>query len=89
MHPSPISNDQIPAGHQRRVIGPPAGHDIDSDIRPVEAAITVDPVSMIPVFRMRIVLDPGDLERFTAGEPVWLAMWGGVIPWDLAFEDES
>lgn len=82
MRPTPIPDDELD-GMTRSTIGPPQGHDLTGDIRPVEAAVEWA-VGDIPIFNFRFVLDAGDLERLAAGEPFWLSLWGHVVPFAIA-----
>jgi hypothetical protein len=79
VRPTPIPDDEVFEGHERIVMGPPRGRDVTGDIRAVEMLRGPD-----DVYRARIALEPGDLERLAAGEPFWLSMWGHVVPFDVA-----
>lgn len=84
MRPTAIPDDEIFAGHQRIVMGPPRGHDITSDIRAVEMLAGPD-----GVYRALIELEDGDLERLAAGEPFWVSFWGHVVPFDVAMTEQE
>ncbi len=85
MRPTPIPDDEVWAGHDRIVMGPPAGHEVTGDIRSVE--MLVDRRGAVPVYTARIVLEDGDLERLGAGEAFYLSMWGHVVPFDVAMTE--
>lgn len=82
MRIAPIPDSAVWEGGVRKVIGPPQGHDATGDVRPLEAVVDVSTLG--PCYSIMCVLEPGDLERLTAGEPVWLTMFGGVAPISVA-----
>ncbi len=84
MRPSVIPDDEIFEDHARIVMGPPRGHDVTGDIRAVEMLVGPD-----RVYRARIILDPGDLERLAAGEPFWVSFWGHVVPFDVSMTEAA
>ena len=87
MRPTPIPADELP-DLPKVVIGPPIGDDVTGDIRSVEAAIETRP-GVVPIFRFRIVLDDGDLERLQAGEPFWLSLFTRQIPpWAIGWVEQ-
>lgn len=81
MRAVPIPDDEVPEGSERIVVGPPRGVSIEQ-VRPVE--VVARRSTLGHVFSTRFVLEPDDLERLAAGEPVWISMWGGVVPFDVA-----
>lgn len=85
MRPTPIPDAEIMDGHHRIVMGPPIGSDPTGDIRAVEMLATSGPNG--PIYRARIVLEGGDLERLATGEPFWLSFWGHVVPFDVAMTE--
>lgn len=76
MIPTPIPDDEIWFGAERKVFGPPG--DITGDIRAVEGLIdrTSDGTLRIS---MRLVPEPGELERLAIGEPMWLSFLGNHL----------
>lgn len=82
MRPTTIPDAEIFDGHRRIVMGPPRGHDVTGDIRPLEMLAGPD-----GVYRARIVLEDGDLDRLVAGEPFWISFWGHVVPFDIAMTE--
>jgi hypothetical protein len=84
VRPTTIPDDEIMEGHRRIVMGPPLGHDVTGDIRAVEMLAGPE-----GVFRARIALEEGDLERLAAGEPFWVSFWGGVIPFDVSMTEAA
>lgn len=85
MRPTPIPDDELATNpdHQRVVIQPPAGYDIDGPIRAVEALVGRDNELDCTVFRFRCVFEDDDLERVNAGMPVWVTFCGHVVPWSI------
>lgn len=88
MRPTPIPDEEIWEGAARMVIGPPAGTaPTDDTIRPVEVLVEHAPDGGF-IFRSRVVLEPGDLERLAAGEPFWVSQWGHQLqPFDVAMTE--
>jgi hypothetical protein len=86
MQPTTIPDDLIEPGTVRRVISAPNGDLLDDNIRPVEALISRDRPTQLAAFKMRLTLEPGELERLMAGKPVWLTMLGGVAPFSVDVE---
>lgn len=88
MHVTPISDELIEQwgnGARRLVMAPPQGHEFTGDIRPVEMLVemtTVDGMVM-PTYRARFILDPGDLDALMAGQAIWLTQLSHVVPFDL------
>jgi len=80
MRATPIPDNEIPEGTERMVLGPPRGSDPTGDIRAVE--MVRDTRHGHLVFRARFTLEPGDLEDLEAGHPVWVSLWGAVVPFD-------
>jgi hypothetical protein len=78
MRVTTIPDNAIWDGAQRLVIGPPDG-DPTGDIRPVEAIVDIPPTG-IPRLSVRCALEPGDLEKLTAGGHVWIAFYGHMVP---------
>lgn len=87
MQPTVIPEDLVEPGTVRRVISAPNGDLVDDNIRPVDALISRDEPTGLAAFRMRLVLEPGELDRLIAGKPVWLTMLGGVAPFSVTVED--
>lgn len=83
MRPTPIPDDELALNHDHRrvVIAPPRGYEIDGPIAPVEALIGHSDLLDCTVYRFRIVLEDDDLERLTAGMPIWVTFCGHVVPW--------
>lgn len=78
MRPVPISDDLIPEGAKRFVIGPPDGDLTNERIRPVEAvAALIDGEVHIS---MLVALEDGDIERLQACGGMWLTMITTQIP---------
>jgi len=86
MRPTPIPDEEIFEGHKRIVMKAPQGHDPTEEIRDVEMLAGVSLGS--PVYRARIVLEDGDLERLKAGEPFWVSFWGHVVPFDVRMTEQ-
>lgn len=89
MRPVPIEDGDVWPGARRLVIGPPVGHELTGDIRPVEALVESSP-QYGTVFRCKIQLEPGDLERLQAnGGVFWVSqMSPRMVPWDVAIAEE-
>jgi len=86
MRPTSIPDELVEAGTLRKVISAPNGDLLDDNIRPVEALISRHDATQLAAFRMRLVLEDGELEALQAGKPVWLTMLGGITPFDLQVE---
>lgn len=84
MRPTPIPADEVPCGAVRVVFAAPDGDLTNPDIAPVEVLAERAADGVSATFSVRAVLEPGDLDRLAAGEPVWLTMWGAVVPFALA-----
>jgi hypothetical protein len=82
MRPTPIPDDEIWDGAQRRVIAGPEG-DLTGDIRPVEALVEISPSLGVPVLSVRCQLEAGDLEQLQAGAPVWISFYGRMVPFEV------
>lgn len=87
MIPTSIPDELVEPGTVRRVFAAPNGDMLDDDIRPCEALISADPATGLAAVRVRLVLEPGELERLTDGRAVWLTMLGGLSPFDVKVED--
>jgi hypothetical protein len=84
VRPAPIPDSEIWPGSQRVVFGPPSGHDVTGDIRPVEVLRWFSDTADVPVLSARCVPDAGDLERLAAGGAVWVSFYGGqLLPFDV------
>jgi hypothetical protein len=84
MKPGPIPDDEILEGHRKMTMR----GDEALNIADVEMLVTEDPErSGMPIWRTRVTLDDGDLERLAAGEPIWVSFWGGVVPFDVNLAD--
>jgi hypothetical protein len=84
MRPASIPDTEIWPGSQRVVFGPPAGHDVTGDIRPVEVLRWFSDTAGVPVLSARCVPDAGDLDRLAAGGAVWVSFYGGqLVPFDV------
>ncbi|GAA2037412.1 hypothetical protein GCM10009740_31530 [Terrabacter terrae] len=86
MRPTSIPDELVEPGTLRKVISAPNGDLLDENIRPVEALISRDPATQLAAFRMRLVLEGGELEDLQAGKPIWLTMLGGIAPFDVQVE---
>lgn len=86
MRPSLIPSEEIMPEHRRIIVGPPEGMPLDGEIRALEMLVH-ESAGSLPIFRARIVLDDGELERLADGEPFWLSMWGHVVPFDVAMTE--
>jgi len=84
VRPTTIPDSEIFEDHRRIVMGPPAGHDLTGNIRSVE--MLAGPGG---IYRARIILEDGDLERLAAGEPIWLSFLGHVVPFDVAMAERD
>lgn len=74
-------------GCHRRMVGPPPGHDMTGDIRPVEAQ--VEYVGDTFVFRTRWLPTEREIERLKNGEPLWVSQWTShMVPFDVAMTEE-
>lgn len=88
MNPTSIPDEEIFEGHQRVVIGPPAGHDVTGDIRAVEAQVADTPLGRC--FRTRWVPTEREIERMKNGEPIWVTQWTRqMVPFDVAMTEED
>jgi hypothetical protein len=85
VRPTPIPDDELEAnpGCRRQVIGPPPGFDYDGPIAAIEALVGISEELGTTVYRFRCVLEDDDLERLTAGMPVWVSFCGRVVPWSI------
>lgn len=82
MRVSIIEDHEILPGHKRITMRAPEGHDpIEGEIRDADMVATRDSIGT--VYRAKVVLEEGDLERLKAGEPFWVSFWGGVVPFDV------
>lgn len=70
--------DQVPEGWERRVLAAPNGDLLDDTIRPLEVVVALQDSARVFVSQWQ--LDPGDLERLQAGEPIRLSVWGVQPP---------
>lgn len=83
MIPTTIPDELVEPGTVRRVVSAPNGDLLDDHIRPVEALVSSDAATGLAAIRVRLVLEEGELERLTAGQPVWLTMLGGLSPFHV------
>jgi hypothetical protein len=86
MIPTPIPDDLVKDGAQRRVFTAASGDLLDDNIRPVDALISRDDATGLAAVQVRLVLEGDEIERLTAGKPVWLTMLGGLAPFDVQVE---
>ena len=86
MTPTTISDDQILDGTKRMVIGPPKDRDLTGDIRAVEMCVELDENS-VPKFSARFVATDEERQRIADGSPIWLTLWGHVVPFSLDLEE--
>lgn len=80
MIPTTIPDALVKPGTVRKVIAAPNGDLTDDNIRPVEAIVSRDEATDLAAISVRLELEPGEIERLTAGQPVWLTMLGGLAP---------
>lgn len=71
--PSTIPDGEVWEGSRRVVVGPPRGHDVTGNIRPIEALVLNDGLG--PRFATRWVFTPEEAERLSRGEPLWISQW--------------
>jgi hypothetical protein len=83
MRVTPIPDSALYEGARRTVVGPPTGHDVTGDIRPVEALAIVSPTSGLTVLSVRCALEPGDLETLAAGGNVWISFHSQMVPFSV------
>jgi len=74
---TPIPDHEVWDGAVRRVIGPPAGHELTGDIRAVEALI--DRGSFGVRFSTRWVFTDDEITRLAAGDPVYVSFYGAAL----------
>jgi hypothetical protein len=83
MTPTVIEDYEVPEGAVRHVIGPPDG-DPTGVIRPVEAMIFAHEELEVPIFFVKIALDPGDIEKLKEKGHFWLSLIGHQMqPFDV------
>ena len=85
MIPTPIPDELVDENHPRRTFVGPDGLD---NVDPCEALIHRDVDGVTAVVGVRLQLEPGELERLQAGEPVWLEMLGGLTPFRVKVGDD-
>lgn len=82
MRPAPIPAEAVWEGGRRIVVAAPGGDLADPTIAPVEAVI--DQPDSLPQghkrLSVRCVLEPGDLDKLTAGGHVWISFYGYMVP---------
>lgn len=91
MRATPIPDDEVLPDHVRIVIGPPDGFDdiLSSPIDPIEAIVRPDSI-LGPVFRTRWIPTPREIERLSAGEPLWVSQFGtGMNVMDVHMTEET
>lgn len=81
MRPTPIPDDEVWEGAERRVIAAPGGELTDPDIAAVEALVDRSPSTGAVNLSVRCVLEDDDLEKLQAGGTIWLTFWGAMVPW--------
>lgn len=86
----PVRALQARPGAQLVSIGPPAGVSED-DCGTVEALVEDTPDAVFPrTIRVPIQLEPGDLERLAAGEPLWLTVFlPRLVPFQVDLDPPS
>jgi hypothetical protein len=82
VRPTPIPDNEIWTGAQRVVFAAPNGDLTDAVIAPVEALVDRSP-SGFTCASVRCALEPGDLEKLTAGGTVWVTFYGRMTPFSV------
>jgi hypothetical protein len=77
--PTPIPDDLVRPGTVRQTFNPPNDHPGDAEIDPCEALVSRGAGDLAAV-HVRLELEPGEIERLLAGEPVWVTQLGGLLP---------
>lgn len=88
MRPTPISDEEVPEGMRRMVIGPPRG---DLELaNPVEVVAGVDEDAR-PLIHIRYLVEDDDVRRIEAGDRVlWLTIWANHLhPFSLDMPPED
>lgn len=91
MRPTPIPTDEIWENCTRVVMSAPDGDLLNEEIEPCEALKGIVEMSggPVPFHAMRLMLDPGDIEKLQAGEPLWLVIMIPFLPpFSIAFLDQ-
>ncbi|WP_367128313.1 hypothetical protein [Saccharothrix sp. HUAS TT1] len=82
MRPTSIPAEAVWSGGKRVVLAAPDGDLTNPDIQPLE--VIVDQVQIgdqaVNRFNVRCALEPGDLEKLTAGGHVWVSLYGAMVP---------
>ena len=86
MIPTPIPDELVKPGTERRVFAAPDGSLVDDAIRPCEALISRDEDTNLASIAVRLEFEPGEREAISAGAPVWLTMLGGLAPFAITVE---
>lgn len=88
MRPTTIPDAALGEAMRRVVVAAPDGDLLgENGIAPVEALVYRLPNTGELVYQLRVVLEDGDLERLTAGKPIWLTVLGRLPPFELNVED--
>lgn len=87
MRAVPIEDDEPWGECTRLVIGPPVGHDITGDIRPVEALKELGRSGTM--LHCKVKLEEGDIEKLQEnGGVFWITQLSPVmVPWDVWIAD--
>lgn len=87
MKPTPIPDAEVMDGTRRETIGAPTG--LEEHVAPAEMLVGRDDELDCTLYRARIELELGDLDRLAAGEPFWLTFWGGVPPFSVGLAEKE
>lgn len=75
--------DEIPEGYERIIMNPPDGDMTNDHIRAAEMLVKYYPDINTRIFRARFVPEPKEIVDLQSGAPVWLSLWGAVVPFNV------
>jgi hypothetical protein len=81
MQPTGIPDHLIRDGAVRQTVGAPDDPRY-ADVEDCEALVERGPNDLAQV-RVRLELEPGDLEDLTAGGHLWVTFLGGILPFHV------
>ncbi len=89
MRPVPIPDTALWPGARRIVMAAPNGDLTDPLIAPVEAIEDRSSTTGMRVLTVLCALEPGDLDRLTAGAHVAFSFYGGMVPFSVDLLDPA
>lgn len=82
MRPTVWPDEEVWDGAERVVMSAPNGDLTHEVISAVECVKWTSEVLSCHAYTLKLVLEPGDLEKLQAGDPVLLTFFGSMPPWD-------